>query len=81
MNVPAAKFKATCLELMNRVAATGEEIVITKHGKPVAMLVAARKASGRRRSVHGCMKETILHAAPIEELFSTGERWSADARE
>lgn len=77
MNVPAAKFKATCLELMDRVATTGEAIVITKHGKPVAKLVAAKATKSRRR-VHGCMKGTILYSAPSGELLSTGERWSSD---
>jgi len=34
--VAAADFKATCLELMDRVRETGVEYVVTKHGKPVA---------------------------------------------
>lgn len=34
----AAEFKARCLELMDEVAATGELIVVTKRGKPVAQL-------------------------------------------
>ena len=38
----ASEFKATCLQLMNRVAETGEEIVITKHGRPVSRLVPYR---------------------------------------
>lgn len=80
MQVPAAKFKATCLDLMDRVASTGEVIVITKHGKPVARLMAAERPKPLSRSVHGCMKGTILHSAPVEKLFSTGERWAADGR-
>ena len=80
MNIPAAKFKATCLELMDRVAATGEVVVITKHGRAVAKLVAARPRAERRRPVHGCMKGTILYSAPVEQLYSTSERWTVDAR-
>lgn len=78
MLIPAGKFKATCLDLMDRVATTGEEIVITKHGKPVAKLVAAQRARKAPRSVHGCMRGTILVTAPIAELLSTNERWDAD---
>ena len=37
--VGAAKFKAECLALLDHVAATGEEIVVTKRGKPVARVV------------------------------------------
>jgi prevent-host-death family protein len=80
MLVPAGKFKATCLDLMDRVAATGEEIVITKHGKPVAKLVAAQRARRAPRSVHGCMRGTILASAPIARLLSTTERWDADGK-
>ena len=35
----ASEFKAKCLKLMDEVAESGEEIVITKNGRPVAKLV------------------------------------------
>ena len=35
----ASEFKAKCLGLMDEVAASGEEIVITKNGHPVSRLV------------------------------------------
>ena len=38
--IKASEFKATCLKLMDEVAESGEEIVITKNGKPVAKLTA-----------------------------------------
>ena len=38
--IKASEFKATCLKLMDEVAETGEEIVITKNGQPVAKLIA-----------------------------------------
>ena len=41
--IPASEFKARCLALMDDVCATGESIVITKHGKPVVKLVPAEK--------------------------------------
>lgn len=34
--IPAAQFKARCLKLLDEVAETGETIVVTKRGKPVA---------------------------------------------
>lgn len=37
--VSAAEFKAHCLRLMDEVRATGIEIVVTKHGRPVSRLV------------------------------------------
>ncbi len=36
--VQASEFKARCLALMDEVAATGEAVLITKHGKPIAEL-------------------------------------------
>jgi prevent-host-death family protein len=56
--VAAADFKATCLELMDRVKTTGDEYVITKHGKPVAKLVPVK--APKRTSIFGCMKGTVL---------------------
>lgn len=37
--IPAAKFKAQCLALLDEVATGRGEIVVTKRGKPVARLV------------------------------------------
>ena len=41
--VKASEFKAKCLQLMDEVAESGEEIVITKFGKPVAKLAPHRQ--------------------------------------
>lgn len=37
--IPAAKFKAQCLALLDEVQSTRQELVITKRGKPVALVV------------------------------------------
>ena len=44
--IKASEFKARCLKLMDEVAATGEEIVITKRGRPVSKLVPCDEAPG-----------------------------------
>ena len=36
--VKASEFKAKCLRLMDEVAKTGQPLIITKNGKPVAQL-------------------------------------------
>ena len=36
--ISASQFKARCLGLMDQVAASGEVLVITKNGQPVAEL-------------------------------------------
>lgn len=65
--LPAAKFKATCLELMDRVKEAGVEYVVTKHGRPVAKLVPY---DGREAiSSFGCMKGTVLaYERPFEPV-------------
>ena len=40
--INASEFKAKCLHLMDVVNKTGEEIVITKNGKPISILKAYR---------------------------------------
>jgi prevent-host-death family protein len=44
--VKASEFKARCLALMDEVARTGEPVLITKKGKPIAEL---RPLSSLRR--------------------------------
>ena len=41
--IKASEFKARCLKLMDEVAESGEEIVITKHGRPVSKLAPYRQ--------------------------------------
>lgn len=62
--IPAGEFKAKCLKLMDEVNATGEELVITKRGKPVARLVPARE---ERPSLFGSMKGTVKILGDIIE--------------
>ncbi len=51
--IKASEFKAKCLKLMDEVAESGEEIVITKNGRPVSRLLPYRAKSkmafGRNR--------------------------------
>jgi prevent-host-death family protein len=54
----AAAFKATCLELMDRVRETGVEYIVTKHGKPVARLVPYDPPD--RKPLFGSMRGTVL---------------------
>lgn len=75
MKITAAKFKATCLQLIDRVAQTGEPVIITKRGKVLARLAPDR---GRPRGF-GAGRGTIEILCSDEELFSPGAgiRWEA----
>lgn len=39
MEINAAKFRANCLKLLDKVHLTKDEVIILKHGRPVAKLV------------------------------------------
>lgn len=66
--IKASEFKAKCLKLLDEVAATGEEIVITKHGKAVARVV--REGMPPAKTLFGCMEGLIEIADPEDDLFS-----------
>jgi len=70
--VTATDAKATILRLLDDAAA-GEEIEITRHGRPVARLVPASGARSLRGSFDGVAVTTVEE----EQLFSTGEAWNA----
>lgn len=70
--VTATTAKGTFLRLLDEAAA-GEEIEITRHGRPVARLVPPAGA----RSLEGCFEGVAVTAVSEEELFSTGEDWNA----
>lgn len=38
MQIKASEFKAKCLKMIDEMGASGETVIITKHGKPVARL-------------------------------------------
>jgi prevent-host-death family protein len=69
----ASEFKAKCLILMDEVQKTGNEIVITKNGKPVSKLVPYRVKSA---SLFGLHKNKI--SSLDQDVFSTDEKWKAD---
>jgi len=71
--VPAGQFKAKCLQLLDEVAETREPIVVTKFGKPVAMVLPMPA----RQSLFGAMKGTVTIVgdiiSPIEGVWDLRE--------
>jgi prevent-host-death family protein len=65
--IPASQFKAKCLALLDEVAATGESIVVTKRGKPVAQVVPAEEP----RSLIG----TVTYHMSDEEFVNFSLDW------
>ena len=57
LTIQASQFKAKCLALMDQVARTGETIVVTKNGKPIAELRPHRPP--RAKSLIGLHKGQV----------------------
>ena len=75
MDIPAGKFKAKCLELMDQVRDAKVEYTITKHGKPVAKLVPIQDDDAPE--VFGCLKDQVTEYGDI--VSPVDENWDADA--
>jgi prevent-host-death family protein len=74
MEIAAGQFKAQCLKLMDEVQNRREEIIITKHGKPIAKLVPFEEAPV---SVLGFLRNTVLTSGDI--VSPIDETWEVDA--
>jgi prevent-host-death family protein len=73
MEIGAGEFKARCLRLMDEVQATGEEVIITKRGKPVAKLVPFEK---RPATLFGIMKGSVKYMGDV--ISPIDVRWDAN---
>jgi len=73
-SIQASKFKAKCLALMDEVARTGETILVTKNGKPIAELRPHRRP--RARSLIGRDKGRIKILGDIISPIGV-EDWEA----
>jgi prevent-host-death family protein len=73
--ISAAEFKATCLEVLDRVAETRQGVVVTKRGKPVARVVPL---VDRPEQIVGAMRGTVEIRGDI--ISPVRVRWDALTR-
>jgi len=64
--VPAARFKARCLALLDEVEATGRAIVVTKRGRPVARVTPLAEGAPDLR---GSVAEQGDLVSPLDETW------------
>jgi prevent-host-death family protein len=67
--IAAGRFKAQCLRLLDEVAETGETIVVTKRGTPVAKIEPVEKPPSLKGSVTYLVSDEEL-IAPIDEAWN-----------
>lgn len=72
-NIPAGNFKAHCLQLLDDVQQTRGEIVLTKHGKPVARLVPTDAPAP---DLFGRMRGSVTISG--DTIAASGEIWDAE---
>lgn len=70
--VKASEFKAKCLQLMDEIKKTGEEIIITKNGEPVSKLVPVRH---KPKTLFGAHREKVVVKGDIVAPLDAG--WEA----
>jgi prevent-host-death family protein len=70
--MPAGKFKARCLSVMDDVNATGEPVLITKRGTPVAKVVPV---ASRKQDLFGFMAGEFKIVGDIESAVVPPEQW------
>jgi prevent-host-death family protein len=71
--IMASEFKAKCLKIMDEVAASGEEVVVTKNGIPVGKFVPYRRRPKTLRGLHAGLVQ-----ADDDLIAPPGETWEAD---
>ncbi len=72
--MPAGKFKAHCLKVMEDVRATREPVLITKRGRPVAKLIPADASSD---DFIGRLEGVVRIVGDIESPVEPAESWEA----
>jgi prevent-host-death family protein len=73
--MPAGRFKANCLAVMDEVQAKHESVIITKRGKPVAKLVPVEE---EQDSILGFMKGKATIIGDIVSPVIPIEEWGLD---
>lgn len=70
--MPAGKFKAHCLSVMDDVKATGEPVIITKRGTPVAKVVPV---ASKKEDLFGFMAGEFKIVGDIESPVIPLDHW------
>ncbi len=75
--IPAGEFKAKCLAIMDEVNSTGEPVLITKRGKPVARILPSqdRTSGWSPESIFGSLRHMGVITGDIVSSEFTDEEW------
>lgn len=65
LTIAAGIFKAKCLEIMNEVDQKKEEVIVTKHGRPIVKVIPA--SGTKKRPLFGRLRASVTFVA--EDAF------------
>jgi prevent-host-death family protein len=73
--IGAARFKATCLAVLDQVERTGEPVLVTKRGRPVAQVVAV--TPGGKRHPQDSLRGSVTFLGDVVSPVLPPEAWDA----
>ena len=68
-SISISEFKATCLKLLERIKNTGQDVIVTKKGEPIA-IVSPPPSSINKRASFGCLKDQTQELGDIVSPLS-----------
>jgi prevent-host-death family protein len=74
--ISVSRFKATCLQLLEQVRQTGQPLIITKRGVPIAHLGPVKPAENPDAWL-GCLTDQMKILGDITEPVVDSDQWEA----
>lgn len=76
--ISVSRFKATCLKLFDDIARSGDELIVTKRGRPVAKVVPVESPEELRARARDDLRGSITYLVDDDELLEpVAAEWEA----
>ena len=72
--IPTEEFEANCLALLDEVAATGEPLIITKSGKPMARVLPPED----EKDIRAFLKDSVIYVGDVEDTSDAWADWDPE---
>jgi prevent-host-death family protein len=75
--IAAGEFKAKCLAVMAEVSSTGQPVLVTKRGKPLARVLPVEESAPRENpeAIFGCLRHMATITGDIVSPEFSDEEW------
>jgi prevent-host-death family protein len=90
-SMAVGEFKAKCLAVLKEVDATGQPLLVTKRGKPLARILPPEEPTGKEapEAIFGCLRgflkgdlgDLVDPIVPPEDWDHLNEHWSLNPPE